>query len=338
MAPTPRRLQLLSHLERRYHLPRGILYGQWGAETGFAEDGDSQSGAGAVGPLQFLPSTAAGMGVNPRKFASAAKGAARYDAQYTDRGFAGILAAYNAGPAGNPNNPETQGYIKRVRDYAGQAPYEGGTTNASALASGMPRAQLRTRNVLDQQGFDEAQRRYELGQLLKNARSPFQDFGPRAGVDSPNPLLQVLPHEAPLPEEYTRAVTSLKRLAGGLTVGAPNGGGKLPRGVARFEGAPVAAWIAPILAYARQQGWRGAVTSGFRSYADQKRIYDSGVRPAAKPGTSNHEGDVFPRGAVDVSDAQTLARIIARSPYRGRLVWAGTKDPVHFSHPHNGGY
>ena len=337
MAPTPRRLQLLANLERKYNLPIGILYGQWGAESGFAENGGSQSGAGAVGPFQFLPSTAAGMGVNPRKFSSAAKGAARYDAQYADRGFAGILAAYNAGPAANPNNPETQGYIKRVRDYAGQAPYDGGGTG-SAQAATAPAFGLQTRNALDRQGFNRAQRLFELGQLLRNTRSPFQNFGPRAGIEAPNPLLQVLPQEAPLPEEYTRAVTSLKRLAGGLAVGAPTGGSKLPGGVTKFEGAPVAAWIAPILAYARQQGWRGQVTSGFRSYADQKRIYDSGVRPAAKPGTSNHEGDVFPRGAVDVSDAQTLARIIARSPYRGRLVWAGSKDPVHFSHPHNGSY
>ena len=210
---------------------------------------------------------------------------------------------------------------------------------AGPVASpGQPRFRTQTRNVLDRQGFDAAQRRFELGQLLRNARSPFQDFGPRAGIQTQNPLLRVLPQEAPLPEEYTRAVTSLKRLAGGLAVGAPLASSNLPSGVVKFEGTPLAAWIAPILAYARQQGWKGSVTSGFRSYAEQKRIYDSGVRPAAVPGTSNHEGDVFPRGAVDVSDAQTLARILARSPYRGRLVWAGSKDPVHFSHPHNGSY
>jgi hypothetical protein len=80
------------------------------------------------------------------------------------------------------------------------------------------------------------------------------------------------------------------------------------------------------------------VTSGYRSRAEQARIYNSGVRPAARPGTSNHEGTQFPRGAIDVSDAAALARILGRSPYRNRLRWAGSKDPVHFSHPHNGGY
>lgn len=110
------------------------------------------------------------------------------------------------------------------------------------------------------------------------------------------------------------------------------------KGVADFEGHKVAAWIKPALEYARQHGWTGQVTSGFRSYADQQRIYNSGVRPAAKPGTSNHEFTTYPGGAVDVSAAQQLAKILARSPYAGKLVYAGAKDPVHFSHPHNGSY
>jgi hypothetical protein len=61
-------------------------------------------------------------------------------------------------------------------------------------------------------------------------------------------------------------------------------------GVASFEGKKVAAWIKPALVYARNHGWKGQVNSGYRSFADQTRIYNSGVRPAAKPGTSNHGG------------------------------------------------
>ena len=62
------------------------------------------------------------------------------------------------------------------------------------------------------------------------------------------------------------------------------------------------------------------------------------MRPAAVPGTSNHEGTVYPRGAVDVSDASQLSSVLSRSPYASTLVWAGSKDPVHFSHPHGGSY
>jgi len=210
-----------------------------------------------------------------------------------------------------------------------------GSVPPSASGAG-PQFQQMPRSVFDQQGFDDARRQFALGQILQRVNSPFKP-------EHRSSLLSFLPQEAPAREDYTSAVSSLRRMAGGLKVvepGAASGGSgaRLPRGVAKFEGAPVAAWIAPILQYARQRGWRGSINSGFRSYAEQKRIYDSGVRPAAVPGTSNHEGDVFPRGAVDVSDAETLARILARSPYRRRLVWAGSKDPVHFSHPHDGSY
>jgi hypothetical protein len=114
-------------------------------------------------------------------------------------------------------------------------------------------------------------------------------------------------------------------------------------GTVTFDGKRVARWIGEALNYARAQGWKGTVNSGYRSDAEQKRIYDSGVRPAAKPrayggGGSNHEFTAYPGGAVDVSDAQTLARILAGSPYGRKLKWAGAKDPVHFSHPHNGSY
>lgn len=110
------------------------------------------------------------------------------------------------------------------------------------------------------------------------------------------------------------------------------------KGVGTFDGHPVAMWIIPILQYARSHGWHGSVSSGYRSLAEQTRIYNSGVRPAAKPGTSNHEGSVYPRGAVDVTEASQLSNILVHSPYKNVLVWAGGKDPVHFSHPHGGSY
>lgn len=109
-------------------------------------------------------------------------------------------------------------------------------------------------------------------------------------------------------------------------------------GLATFEGVKVAAWIKPALVYGRAHGWKGKVNSGWRSFAEQTRIYNSGVRPAAVPGQSNHEGEDFPRGAVDVSDAAGLAAALKGSPFESLLVWAGAKDPVHFSHPHNGSY
>jgi hypothetical protein len=117
-----------------------------------------------------------------------------------------------------------------------------------------------------------------------------------------------------------------------LTGTAPDGGGLLT-----YDGKVVAAWIVPILKYARTRGWRGHVTSGYRSAGDQARI-DAGPHYGGNTTHSEHMLAKFPDGAVDVSDYQTLAIVLSRSPYRGVLVWAGGKDVVHFSHPHNGGY
>lgn len=123
-----------------------------------------------------------------------------------------------------------------------------------------------------------------------------------------------------------------------LAEGTPASGLTSRKGIVDFGGHKVAAWIAPILHYVQAHGVTPEITSGYRSRAEQERIYNSGVRPAAVPGTSNHEGDAFPRGAVDIANAAAVAKVLANSPYKGLLVYAGAKDPVHFSHPHGGGY
>lgn len=128
-------------------------------------------------------------------------------------------------------------------------------------------------------------------------------------------------------------------VSGSGNIGATNSAGQpTVKGVGRFDGKPVALWIIPILTYARAHGWKGHVDSGFRSFAEQTAIYNSGVRPAATPGHSNHEGDAFPRGAVDVTEAAQLSQILQASPFRKLLIWAGSQDPPHFSFPHGGGY
>lgn len=142
---------------------------------------------------------------------------------------------------------------------------------------------------------------------------------------------------------YTNAANFAIRRAAMAVGGAAGGGfgGVVPGGAGTVRdpsGKPVAAWIEPILNWARQRGWHGTVESGYRSYAEQAAIYASGVRPAALPGTSNHEQTKFPGGAVDVTDASTLSSVLMRGPYGSTLIWAGAKDPVHFSHPHDGHY
>lgn len=111
--------------------------------------------------------------------------------------------------------------------------------------------------------------------------------------------------------------------------------------LATFDGKRVASWMVPVLTYARKRGWNGTITSGYRNDKAQTAIYKSGVRPAAKPkalggGGSKHSETGFLKGAVDVTDPQTLNKILRRK--HSRLKAAGAKDPPHFSVPENGQY
>lgn len=189
-----------------------------------------------------------------------------------------------------------------------------------------------TGETLDKPAFEAAQKKAILGKLLSGEKG-----------SSENPLLAtgLLTTKPPDPSEYQLPGVPREAPIAKAPVEPSTGvhlGKALPQGLAQFGDKKVAAWIDPILKYAQAHGWKGTVNSGYRSKAEQERIYDSGVRPAAVPGTSNHEGEAFPRGAIDVSDAEQLAQILKHSPYAGTLVWAGSKDPVHFSHPHNGSY
>ena len=83
------------------------------------------SSAGAVGIMQLMPETAAGLGVNPYDMKSNVEGGAKYLREMLDT-FDGdvkkAVAAYNAGPdavkayGGVPPYAETQNYVTSVLD------------------------------------------------------------------------------------------------------------------------------------------------------------------------------------------------------------------------------
>lgn len=162
--PTPKQLRIIRRAARKHGISPALLYGVWGAETNFAGARNApRSSAGASGPFQFMPTTAPGYGVDPfdNNFRDDAFGAAKYLSQYKSRGVPGMLAAYNAGPAGNPNNSETQAYIPRVRELAGQWPgAPGGGRNKPRRGGGQTRGTPPTRTQLP--GIDNSGARTQL--------------------------------------------------------------------------------------------------------------------------------------------------------------------------------
>jgi hypothetical protein len=111
---------LFTRAGNRYGIDPSILAAMASQESGF--NAGAVSAAGAQGLMQFMPTTAQGLGVNPLDPASAVDGAARYlsslKQQFGSTDLA--LAAYNAGPGnvsrygGIPPFAETQNYVSAV--------------------------------------------------------------------------------------------------------------------------------------------------------------------------------------------------------------------------------
>ena len=95
------------------------------AEVESGGDQNDVSPAGAVGVMQLMPDTAAGLGINPYDMKSNVEGGAKYLREMLDT-FDGdvkkAVAAYNAGPdavkayGGVPPYAQTQNYVTNVLD------------------------------------------------------------------------------------------------------------------------------------------------------------------------------------------------------------------------------
>jgi len=113
-------------------------------------------------------------------------------------------------------------------------------------------------------------------------------------------------------------------------------------GLETFDGVQVAAWMVASLRWARAHGWGGSVTSGFRTCEHQKAVAAAFAARQGKtvaqiypngPCASNHVGHAHPRGAVDVTSPEQLAKVLRDNPNHPTLVWGGPviDDRVHFS-------
>jgi len=105
----------------QYGVPASLLAAVAKQESGF--DVGAVSSAGAEGLMQLMPSTAAGLGVDPFDPAQAVDGAAQLLSGYLDQYGGSVplaLAAYNAGPGavaqygGIPPYAQTQNYVSDI--------------------------------------------------------------------------------------------------------------------------------------------------------------------------------------------------------------------------------
>jgi hypothetical protein len=111
----------------------------------------------------------------------------------------------------------------------------------------------------------------------------------------------------------------------------------LKPGVTRFDGKPVAKTAVPLLQWARKNGWRGVLVSGWRDPKySQSLCFRMCGRPSC-PGrcaglASNHVGSSPAKFAMDVSDYSNFGSLMRRCPLKPDVHNAlGARDPVHFS-------
>lgn len=236
---------------KRYGINRRIFRAQLNQESGL--NPNVTSPAGARGVAQFIPSTAKiyGVNLNDGRVADDIDGAARYmrDNLKTFGGsYRKALAAYNAGAGavqkygGIPPYSETQAYVKRILQAAGVGDHPSGPSSGAPGPSSAPSAQpasepatrTETQTAFDAQGYQTAQRRAALGQMIasRNPNSSLLRFG-LLSTSEPARSDFTTTTQVQVPTQRTNASDGRLRTGGrkvhGEPAAQPNGpiGGKL---------------------------------------------------------------------------------------------------------------
>lgn len=135
----------INNLSRMYEVPVDIIMAVMRQESG--GNPNAVSRAGARGLMQLMPGTFAGLGIrgdinNPRaNLEAGVKYLAQMHRQFPD--WLTAIGHYNAGPAGNLNNPETQNYMRNIGGMLGLSagsPAAAPAATSSAPVAAGPRA------------------------------------------------------------------------------------------------------------------------------------------------------------------------------------------------------
>lgn len=118
------------------------LWGVYGTESGFGSN-TGPSSAGAVGPFQFLPSTAKSLGINPNDFHSAAFGAAKYlhklgaNSDPSSAATVRALNSYNGNGGGTSMTSYAQSVITNGKTYSDGGGGLGGIIDSLPIVGGV---------------------------------------------------------------------------------------------------------------------------------------------------------------------------------------------------------
>lgn len=230
-----------------------------------------------------------------------------------------------AGEAPWGGYPESSfsGYLAAARRGFGK-----GTTGAGITVPLMSRASTTRGGAVEDalsQGISAGEAgltRAEIARSLRGAR------GARA-----NPIIGAIrdAQQATTKRETIDSVKSSRKSAGSTAAGVSS-----PTASWNPSHKPIANWIVPIVRWAAGHGWRGSVTSGYRTNAEQMAAATNYGLEHYGPGgplASNHTKQKYPGGAIDVSDPAGLNSVLRRYPRKPNLVWGGPviNDTVHFS-------
>lgn len=134
---TPGAQALIQAAAAKYGVDPNLALAVAKQESGFNQG--ARSSAGAIGIMQLMPGTAAGLGVDPTDPAQNVDGGVRLLSQLLQQYNGDVslaLAGYNAGPGavakygGVPPYPETQNYVASIMASSGQNASDGGPTGS----------------------------------------------------------------------------------------------------------------------------------------------------------------------------------------------------------------
>lgn len=171
----------------KHGLPPEMVYGFMASESGGNKD--AVSPVGAVGLFQSMPSTAAqpGYGVKPYDPHSVDGSLDYMSAMFKQAGGDPVKTAafWNAGPKGNPDNPETKGFISNVQKNM-QA-FKMATAADDAAAQPTASSQLATREAAGVRTTPNSisalqqQQQQQITQLTKAGQIAMENGNPVVG-------------------------------------------------------------------------------------------------------------------------------------------------------------